>query len=128
MDCTDPIDESVHAADGMKAVLDVVAFTTERTQPVASGHGLWSKTGIQLRSGARFELRSLTPGVTFNWSNTGDDRFTARLVVEGCHGSGASTWLTYPGGFELTAPVCAEIEVIVGDTSARTGVPLGVDC
>jgi hypothetical protein len=92
---------------------------------------LFSKAGLQIKTGTRFELavpRAWAGRVRFFWGNA-PARPVPRLVVS-CHPypGDPSGWLAYPGGFWLPHPACVPLVIKTGTRSQRVQIGIGTPC
>jgi hypothetical protein len=92
---------------------------------------LFSKTGLQIKAGTRFEL-AIPPAwagrLRIGWAN-GPARPGPGLVVD-CHPypRDPSGWLAYPGGFWLRHPACVPLLIEAGGRTERVHIGLGTPC
>ena len=139
--CDESIDRARPGAAGFQVVLGVVALPTapryEALQTARTGmHGrlrLFAKTGLLIKPRTRFELvvpAGLRRRMALFWGNANEGAPSSRLVVDDC-GRGLPTgskWLVYAGGYYVSHPACAPVDVVAGGHRRRVAIGVGAPC
>jgi hypothetical protein len=92
---------------------------------------LFSKTGLLIRTGTRFEL-AIPPAwagrLRIGWANGPAQPGPGLEVNCHPHPGDRSGWLAYPGGFWLRHPACVPLLIKTATRSRRVQIGLGTPC
>lgn len=131
LDCRAPIDETDEPDPSVVTHLGVVGWSGEGAEPwrdEASPAGYLAKTGLQVRSGARFRIESADPGVAMWWGNGSGVAFGRAVVVDGCEWVEGKAWLAYPGYLAVPEPMCVRLDVTARGRTETAAIPVGAAC
>jgi hypothetical protein len=121
----------------VRPVLGVVALpTSPSSAALGTGRvgdpglpGLFAKSALVVRSGSSFMLKAgpaSRRALAFSWNpHPGDPSPTRSLVVKSCHGSSASKWLAFVGGYYVDRPSCVDLIVTTGTGTRHVKVGVG---
>ncbi len=99
-------------------------------QTSRAGARLFAKSGLWVRSGARFELTvttALRGRVTMTWGNAGEGNHGTTLIDRGCRPN-RSPWVNFVGGYWVRRPLCATLIVTSDRRRRRVRVGIGKAC
>jgi hypothetical protein len=94
------------------------------------GARLFAKSGLWVRSGARFQLivpTALRDRLTMTWGNAGEGNHGDVMIDPACR-AGSARWVNYIGGYWVRHPICATLIVASDGRRRRVRIGIGVGC
>jgi hypothetical protein len=134
LSCSDFVGHTA-PAHGMRVVLGAVALPgrpgeSRALQTGRDGARLVAKSGLWIRSGARFQLivpTALRDRLKMTWGDAGEGNHGVAMTDPGCR-VGDSRWLNYVGGYWVTHPLCATLIVVADGRRRRIRIGIGTPC
>ena len=125
----------------MRLILGVVALPTSphsrralqttRSDLHDPAAGLFAKSGLEIRAGARLRLivpDRLRDELSIGWGNAGEGHRGTTITVDNCTGPPGVRWLAYAGGYYVRAPLCASLLVTARRQQRRVRIGVGKAC
>ncbi len=124
-----------HPPDGFEVISEAVALPSSPNHPALqtsrrqAGDGstfFFAKTGLVFNTASSFELvvpADLRPRLAIGWGGPAPH---GHSVTISC--SGKDEWVSLPGGYWVTQPLCAELIVRTEGEDATVQIGLGTPC